>query len=97
MKKTILAVLIPFASMAAYSATALADINVGISLSTTGPAASLGIPERNTVPLLPPQIAGEKVNYIVLDDATDDTQADRNPRKFVDQNNVDILLGLPST
>lgn len=32
-----------------FSSVALADINVGITISTTGPAASLGIPERNTV------------------------------------------------
>lgn len=97
MKKHILAVLVPFASMAVYSATALADINVGISLSTTGPAASLGIPERNTVPLLATEIAGEKINYIVLDDATDASQAGRNARKFVDENHVDIMLGSSST
>ena len=33
-----------------------------------GPAASLGIPEKNTFELLPTTIAGEKVNWIVLDD-----------------------------
>ena len=44
MKKTILAAL-----LSAIAATALADINVGITLSATGPAASLGIPEKNTI------------------------------------------------
>ncbi|HEX5865919.1 MAG TPA: branched-chain amino acid ABC transporter substrate-binding protein, partial [Casimicrobiaceae bacterium] len=44
-----------------------ADINVGVTLSATGPAASLGIPERNTFELLPTTIAGQKVNWIVLD------------------------------
>lgn len=97
MKKSAFVALLPIASMVVYSAAALADINVGISLSTTGPAASLGIPERNTVALLPTEIAGEKVNYIVLDDATDATQAGRNARKFVDENNVDIMLGSSST
>lgn len=80
-----------------YALPAYAEINVGISLSTTGPAAALGIPEKNTVPLLPDTIAGEKVNYIVLDDATDATQAGRNARKLVDENKVDILLGSSST
>eukprot|EP01036_Dinobryon_divergens_P054840 gene54840-73269_t len=30
---------------------ALADINVGVTVSSTGPAASLGIPEKNTIAL----------------------------------------------
>lgn len=75
------------------AAPAQADINVGISVSATGPAASLGIPEKNTVALLPATIAGEKINYFVLDDATDATQATRNARKFVTENNVDLIIG----
>jgi branched-chain amino acid transport system substrate-binding protein len=55
--------------------SALADINVGVTVSATGPAASLGIPEKNTIALMPRTIAGEKVNYIVLDDASDTTTA----------------------
>ncbi|HUH87528.1 MAG TPA: ABC transporter substrate-binding protein [Pusillimonas sp.] len=84
-------------SLAIFAVPAQADINVGISLSTTGPAAALGIPERNTVPLLPTTIEGEKVNYIVLDDATDATQAGRNARKLVAEDKVDIILGSSST
>jgi len=59
----------------ACSAGALADLNVGVTLSTTGPAASLGIPEKNTFELLPATIAGQKVNWIILDDASDTTRA----------------------
>ena len=47
-----------FAVLAAFSAVAFADINVGVSVSATGPAASLGIPEKNTFSLLPTTIAG---------------------------------------
>ena len=36
-------------ALATLSAVALADINVGVSVSATGPAASLGIPEKNTI------------------------------------------------
>ena len=53
---------------------ALADITVGVTVSATGPAASLGIPEKNTIDLMPKTIAGQKVNYIVLDDASDGTE-----------------------
>ena len=51
---------------------ALADINIGVTLSATGPAASLGIPEKNTIELLPTTLGGEKINWIVLDDASDE-------------------------
>lgn len=84
-------------SFAALTAPAMADINVGISLSTTGPAAALGIPERNSVPLLPATIDGQKINYIVLDDGTDASQAGKNARKLIAENNVDVILGSSST
>src|SRR5690349_24571705 len=75
------------------SGLALADINVGVTVSATGPAASLGIPEKNTIALMPKTIAGQKVNYIVLDDGSDTTQAVANTRKLITDNNVDIILG----
>ena len=72
---------------------AAAEINVGVTVSATGPAASLGIPTRNTVALLPTTIAGVKVNWLVLDDATDSTSAVKNARKLVSENKVDVLVG----
>lgn len=72
---------------------AYADINIGISVSATGPAASLGIPQKNTVALLPSMIGGEKVNYIVLDDASDPTQASKNARKLTAEEKVDVIIG----
>ena len=59
-----------FAFTTAIVQPALAEINIGVTVSATGPAASLGIPEKNTVSLLPTTMGGQKVNYIVLDDAT---------------------------
>ena len=75
------------------STLALADINVGVTLSATGPAASLGIPEKNTVALMPKTIAGQKINYIVLDDASDTTGAVSNTRKLITESKVDVILG----
>ena len=72
---------------------AQAQINVGVIVSATGPAASLGIPERNTVALMPRTIAGETINYIVLDDASDTTSAVKNIRKLISEDKVDIVLG----
>ena len=77
--------------------TVLAQIKVGVTLATTGPAASLGIPERNTVALLPTEIAGQKVEYIILDDATDTTQAVKNTRKLITEDKVDVVIGTSVT
>src|SRR5581483_626347 len=85
------------AACAAAALPAWADINVGVSLSATGPAAVLGIPEKNTVPLCPTTIAGQKVNYFVLDDATDPSQATKNARKFASEDKVDVFIGSSST
>ena len=72
---------------------ALADVNVGVTLSATGPAASLGIPQKNTMALMPQTIGGQKINYFVLDDASDTTQAVSNTRKLITENKVDVILG----
>ena len=69
------------------------DIKVGVTISATGPAASLGIPERNTIALLPKTIAGHKVDYIVLDDASDTTTAVKNTRKLITEDKVDVVVG----
>jgi len=70
-----------------------AQVKVGVTLSSTGPAASLGIPERNAALLLPKEADGQKIEWIVLDDATDPTAAVRNARKLATDDNVDVLIG----
>src|SRR5947208_3078537 len=71
-----------------------ADITVGVTLSATGPAASLGIPERNTFEMLgAPTIGGQKVNFIVLDDKSDTTEAVKNIRKLISEDKVDAVIG----
>lgn len=72
---------------------AFAQIKVGLTLASTGPAASLGIPERNTVALLPTEVDGQKIEYIVLDDGTDTTRAVKNMRKLISDDNVDVVVG----
>jgi branched-chain amino acid transport system substrate-binding protein len=89
--------ILSLAVLAAFSAAAFADINVGVSVSATGAAASLGIPEKNTIALLPASIGGQKVNYIVLDDATDPTVATRNIKKLISENKVDVVIGSSTT
>lgn len=68
-------------------------VNVGVSVSATGPAASLGIHERNTFDIVPRQVGDVQVNYFVLDDATDTSQAVRNMRKLISEQNVDVMVG----
>src|SRR5688500_4202278 len=79
------------------SASALADITVGISLPLTGPANGLGIPMQNYIKLWPDSVAGEKLRVILLDDASDPTRAVQNARRFVTEDKVDIVMGLSVT
>ncbi len=84
-------------AMGCFAGAALADVNVGVTLSATGPAASLGIPEKNSFALLPATIAGQKINYILLDDASDTTTAVKNARKLVSEHKVDVIVGSTTT
>ncbi|AWI76550.1 branched-chain amino acid ABC transporter substrate-binding protein [Parazoarcus communis] len=89
LKNTLLAAI----GLAFVATAAQADVNVGVIVSATGPAASLGIPEKNTLAMLPTTIGGEKVNYIVLDDASDTTTAVKNIRKLISEDKVDVVIG----
>ena len=75
------------------SGAAWAQIKVGVVVSATGPAASLGIPEKNTFGLMPKEIGGKTVEYIVLDDASDTTTAVKNTRKLISEDKVDVIIG----
>ncbi|MFZ5538222.1 MAG: ABC transporter substrate-binding protein [Pseudomonadota bacterium] len=90
--KLLAALLAPMAALGT-AQVAAQDIKVGVTLSATGPAASLGIPERNTFALVPQTIAGRKVQYIVLDDASDTTTAVKNTRKLISEDKVDVVIG----
>ena len=73
-----------------------AQLKVGVELSTTGPAASIGIPSKNVALMWPKEIAGQKVEYIVLDDGSTPTGAVLNARKLTSEDKVDVILG-PNT
>ena len=90
--RTLLALL-----LAGAATSAVADITIGVTLSATGPAASLGIPEKNTVSLMPATMGGEKVKYVVLDDATDPTAASKNARKLTSEDKADVIIGSSTT
>lgn len=81
----------------AFSTSSFADINVGVTVSATGPAASLGIPEKNTIALMPKSIGKHRINYIVLDDASDTSAAVSNTRKLISEHKVDVIIGSTTT
>jgi branched-chain amino acid transport system substrate-binding protein len=77
-------------------AAAAADLKIGLSVSLSGPNSSLGVPYSNGMKAavaMRPEIAGRKVQLIVLDDASDPTTSGRNARKLVEEEKVDILMG----
>ena len=76
---------------------AQADITIGIDLPLTGPAAGLGIPCKNGLVFWPESIAGEKIKLIVLDDASDPSQASKNARRFIAEDKVDVIIGSAAT
>ncbi|VWC77899.1 ABC transporter substrate-binding protein [Burkholderia lata] len=73
--------------------TAHADLKVGVDLSSTGPAAAIGITSKNAILMWPKTIAGQPVQVTVLDDASDPGTAVRNIRKLVDEDHVDVVVG----
>ncbi len=91
--RTVLPLLLPTLIAAAFASAAHAQIKVGVTVSATGPAASLGIPEKNTFALMPKEIAGQKIEYVILDDASDTTTAVKNARKLTSEDKVDVLIG----
>jgi branched-chain amino acid transport system substrate-binding protein len=102
MNKLTLSVAVAAAAMAlpGLAAPALAQSNeivIGISVTTTGPAAALGIPERNALEFVPKEIGGVPLKLIVLDDGGDPTAATTNARRFVTESKADIIMGSSTT
>ena len=75
------------------SSAAVAEVRVGIDLSVTGPAAAIGMASRSAIQLWPKEIAGQKITYVYLDDASDPGNAVRNVRKLIGEERVDLLIG----
>ena len=75
---------------------AAADLKVGLVTALSGPTSSIGIPYSKGMKAAvdyKPEIAGHKVQLIVLDDASDPATAARNARKLIEEDKVDILIG----
>lgn len=72
---------------------ALAQVKIGVVTSATGPTAMVGIPQKNTVPLLPKKIGDLTVEYISLDDVSDTTQSVTIFKKLITEQKVDAIIG----
>ena len=72
---------------------AMAQVKIGVIYSATGPTSLVGIPQKNSIALLPKKIGDLSVEYIGLDDASDPTQTVTNVRKLLADQNIDALVG----
>ena len=78
----------------AFAATTThAEVTIGVSLGSTGPGSSLGIPYKNAFQLLPKTLGGEPVKYIIIDDESKPDNAAKNARKFATEDKVDAMMG----
>lgn len=89
-----LAVSLLFGAFAAGAAAqADAQVKVGVVSSSTGPIALVGIPQKNSVPLLPTSVGGQTVQYITLDDGSDPTATVAAFKKLITEEKVDAIIG----
>ena len=72
---------------------AQAQVKIGVVSSATGPTAIVGIPQKNTVPLLPRKIGDLTVEYLAYDDASDATQTVTLFKKLISEHKVDAIIG----
>src|SRR5258708_21375404 len=99
MKKLVLSA-VAMAALALPGSPVVAQTNeivTGITVTTTGRAAALGIPERNALDFVVKEIGGVPLKVIVLDDGGDPTAATTNARRFVTESKADIIMGSSTT
>lgn len=80
-------------ALAMSASLAQAQVKVGVDLSTTGPAATIGISSRNAFLMWPKTLGGQPAEYIFLDDASDPGTAVRNIRRMISEDKVDVIVG----
>ncbi len=85
--------LLALCALSVFSLPVLAEIVIGVDISTTGPAAAIGIQSANAIKFWPQTLGGQPARYVILDDATDVSQAVRNSRKLTSENKVDAIIG----
>ncbi len=81
------------AILASFTATAQAQVKIGVLTSATGPTAFVGIPQKNSVALLPQKVGDLTVEYVSYDDASDSTQTVQLTKKLLGEDKVDAMIG----
>lgn len=88
------------ASLALCVAAQAAEVKVGFISTLSGPVSSLGIPYAKGIETgisFRSEVNGNKIRLITLDDASDPSTATRDARKLIDEDKVDVLIGVAST
>ena len=75
------------------TAPAHAQIKIGAILSITGPTAAQGVGYKNAFDLMPTEMGGQTVTYLVRDDGGDPTAAVSIARKLITEDHVDAFIG----
>ncbi|EIK68261.1 putative ABC transporter, periplasmic substrate-binding protein [Pseudomonas synxantha BG33R] len=78
---------------AACASLAQAQVTIGVITSAAGPLAMIGVPQKNTVALLPTQVADQAIRYIALDDGSDPTATVKALKKLISEDKVDAIIG----
>ena len=84
------------ALLATAAGAAQAEIVVGVITSQSGPISSIGIPYARGIAAGQEYIGeagGEKFRVIVLDDASDASNASKFARKLIEEDKADVLIG----
>ena len=90
---------IAISAVSTLSAHAAEPIRIGVILSTSGPAAAFGIPERDSAELIAKKvnaeggINGRPLELIIVDDATNPTEAARAATQLIQSSKVVAIFG----
>lgn len=85
--------IVALAAAISWVAPAQAEVKIGIIVSATGPAASVGVTQQRTVSILPQKLGGQDVRYVLMDDASDTSTSVTAARKLVTEDRVDAIVG----
>jgi branched-chain amino acid transport system substrate-binding protein len=75
------------------AAAAQAQIKIGAILSISGATASMGVGYKGAFDFFPSEIGGQKVEYIIRDDASDASTAFTIAQKMISEDHVDAFIG----
>jgi branched-chain amino acid transport system substrate-binding protein len=88
-----LSAILAFALAFLAATVAEAQIRIGAILSISGPGAAMGVGYKGAFDFLPQEVAGQKIEYIIRDDATDAENAFKIGQKLISEDRVDALIG----